>query len=53
MNVTALAGLNNGRLLLELFGSEVELDREDQQQPKPDVLIWYGRVAHQPGGFAI
>lgn len=53
VNVPALRGTNNGRLLLELFGSEIELDREDVESPRPDTLIWHGRVARQPGGFAI
>jgi Metallo-peptidase family M12B Reprolysin-like len=53
VNLPALRGTNNGRLLLELFGREVELDRKDLETPRPDTLIWYGQVAGQPGGFAI
>src|SRR5262249_52188103 len=53
VDVATLRGPNNGKLTLDLFGSEVEVDRVDQQRPRPEVLIWYGRVAHQPGGFAI
>ena len=53
VNVAGLRGPDNGRLLLQLFGREVELDRLDQDSTRPDTLIWHGRVAGQPGGFAV
>lgn len=53
VNAAALRGPDNGRLLLQLFGREVELEREDLESPRPGTLIWHGRVTGQPGGFAV
>ena len=51
---TALKGEQGRKLLLPLFGPlEIILVRDRQEIPRKNTLLWYGRVAGQPGSTAV